>query len=101
MLGTESQLLNCFVFAIAGSSDFVQLANSVLLVVFNTSSMNGSRHCIDIGIIDDSRVEEDEQFIALMTALSPDVIVEPLATISTIIDNDGKGNYIIFSHFFT
>ena len=61
-----------------------------LQIVFNMSSLNGTVQCVQIGIEDDTVIEDDEQFeISLVLPDSDDDDGgSPLAV--TIEDNDGK-----------
>ena len=62
-----------------------------LQIVFNVSSLNGTVQCVQIGIEDDTVIEDDEQFeISLVLPDSDDDDGGGSLLAVTIVDNDGK-----------
>ena len=76
--------IDCCV-TIIGGSDFI----SVSEVLTFEPSLNGSRLCVMVDVINDSVLEEEQTFFLVLSAADPDIAVQEDSAVVFIMDNDG------------
>ena len=90
--GINMVLHICDVFIIPGLScstegaDFNQLSTQLLL------NANSLLQCVNIDIVNDTILEENELFLAVLETDDQQVILDPLSANVIILNNDGKIN---------
>ena len=62
---------------------------SVSEVLTFEPSLNGSRLCVMVDIVNDSVLEEEQTFSVILSTADPDIIVQEDPAVVFIIDNDG------------
>ena len=70
---------------IIGGSDFM----SVSEVLIFEPSLNVSRLCVMVDIVNDSVLEEEQTFSVVLSTADPDIIVQEAPAVIFIVDNDG------------
>lgn len=68
-----------------GDSDFT----SVPEVLRFEPSKNGSRLCVIVDIVDDAALEEEQNFLIVLSTADPDIMVQEALAVIFIADNDG------------
>ena len=58
------------------------------LLIFEPS-VNGSRLCVMVDIVNDSVLEEEQTFFLVLSTAEPDIAVQEDSAVVFIIDNDG------------
>ena len=62
---------------------------SVSEVLTFEPSVNGSRLCIMVDIVNDSVLEEEQTFFLVLSTADPDIAVQEDPAVVLIMDNDG------------
>ena len=61
-------------------------------LVFTSGSTVGAEVCVEIGIKEDGKLEDDERFTFSLTSTDPVVLVTSSGSV-TIVDNDSKFSF--------
>ena len=75
-------------------ADFNQLSAQLLL------NANSVLQCVNIDIVNDTILEENELFLAVLETDDQQVILDPFSANVVILNNDGKISTTQFSTFF-
>ena len=79
-------VLNVFFFSNLGGSDFISISE----VQSFEPSLNVSRLCIMVEIVNDSILEEEHSFSVVLSTTDPARVVQKDSAVVFIIDNDGN-----------
>lgn len=79
-----------FSFSATAGEDYIHPIPEEFRILFPISSKSESMECVEITISNDQDVEGAEEFVVMVTEVSPLVeLSEPIFTTVTIFDNDG------------
>ena len=81
-------ILTCYVPHLLAQNDFATLQDVSLTFKPGSGSLLG---CTNVAIVNDTTLEDHEQFLVFLTTLDPDVTIRPTIATVTIVDDDGKG----------